>query len=240
MNDLHHEEQVFGKGIGRAVRRSIALFALVCAAVVAAPVAAGAHGDPQDRHTPGDTAKAHSIALERGDLPGGAWEAERDGADVALLRCAGFAPDLSDLVETGEAESPNFTRPPATFVSSTASLFATEAQANAAFDRVVKPGLMRCLARILEDQSEAQVTIRVVSAGPVAHPSGGDELRACRLRARASAKDDSVPIVVDLVLFRAGRATVAFVAGGVAEGLPTGDRRSLVATLVRRANAAGR
>jgi hypothetical protein len=57
-------------------------------------------------HNPSDQASARSIDLRRGDLPG--WRARP--APKPALRCRSFAPDLSAVVETGSAASPEYTR----------------------------------------------------------------------------------------------------------------------------------
>jgi hypothetical protein len=217
----------------------VLILALVVAAAVAAAGALAASGEPREALTRADMAKARSIVLTPRDLPGMGWKVERDtGPDEDPLRCPSFQPDLADLVKTGEAESPNFTQASGTFVSSTATLFRTASQADAGFDRVVKPGLTRCLTRILERESSASVKLRVVSTAQVSHPRAGDELRAMRVRVRVTAGGQSVPVVLDLVLLRVGRANMAFIAVGIGAPFPTAAERSLVETLARRAAAA--
>jgi hypothetical protein len=217
----------------------VALLAVAAAAALAATGALAASGEPREALTRADMAKARSIVLALRDLPGTGWKAERNtGSDDDPFRCPGFEPDLADLVKTGEAESPNFSQPSGTFVSSMATLFRTTAQADRGFDRVVKPGLTRCLARILESESGGNVKLRVVSTTQVGHPRVGAELRAMRVRVLVTAAGQDVPVVLDLVLFRVARANIAFMAVGIGAPFPTAAERSLVATLARRAAAA--
>jgi hypothetical protein len=217
--------------------RLLALAVVAVAAVLAAPAAFAAQGEPQEKHTAADNAKARSIVLKLRDLPGTGWTAEKDTSpDDDPLRCAGFNPDLSDLVETGDAESPNFDhKASGSFVSSTGSLFRSEVDANQGFDRVVKPGLIRCLQRVLEGESTAAAKIAVKRAGVFAFPKVGDESRAYRVQATVTASGQTVPVVLDIVLFRSGRADVAFLALGIGGAFPS--VRPLVATLERRAAA---
>ena len=83
---------------------------LVCAGVLAGTAAAGGHqGDPQKRHNPADQAWAQAIRIQRTDLGAGDWRVEPPTGGSGVPRgCKD--PNLSDLVETGEAEDPDFSR----------------------------------------------------------------------------------------------------------------------------------
>src|SRR5690348_12678169 len=109
-------------------RIPLSLLAVAAGALLPIPTAVAAKGDPQKAHTPADMAKARSIAIRRADLPAGTWKAEKSSSDDSSLRCPGFEPDMSDLVETGTADSPDFTNEQTgAYISSTAGIFKSTA-----------------------------------------------------------------------------------------------------------------
>lgn len=213
----------------------LALLLLLLAA--AAPAALAGPGDARKAHTTADQARARAVVLGAGDLPGTGWKGERDTND-SRLRCASFDPDLSDLTETGDADSPTFTRSSGTIVASSATVYATEAQANAAYDRVVKPGMLGCVSSVLERSGDKTTTIDVVSSGTLAHPRRGDESHAYRISARLRTGGQTIPFAFDIVLVRRARIDLVFMAGGVGEAVPAAVEARLTALLDRRLAAA--
>ncbi len=76
------------------VRRRLAVLLLVCLAVPAAALAAA--GDPKERFTSADQAKARSIVLKKTDFVAG-WKRGTSTDNDSDLTCPGFDPDGSDL-----------------------------------------------------------------------------------------------------------------------------------------------
>src|SRR5438045_3942962 len=100
---------------------------LLLAAIFAGSAFAGAK-DPRKRYNAADLAWARAIRIHRADLPGGGWKAERSSTDSDYAPQGCKNPNLSDLIETGEASNPDFSRG-GSFVGSGSSVFATEQQA---------------------------------------------------------------------------------------------------------------
>lgn len=199
------------------VRRISLLLAV--AALALPPAALAAQGEPQKQHTAADTARARAMVLRLRDLPGSGWKGKRDTSPNDSTRCAGFEPNLSDLVETGQADSLEFSHPAGAFVGSSATLFRSVADANAAFDRVVRPGLARCLRAVVAGTADRTTKVAVLSSARVAHPRRGDESRAYRLRARLTAGGRSFPLVLDIVAVRRGRADALVLAANLGRPL---------------------
>jgi hypothetical protein len=134
---------------------------LLAAAVFTGSAVAGPN-DPKKRYNAADQAWARRIRIHRADLPGTGWKVEpsKDDSDYAPKGCR--SPNLSDLVTTGEASNPDFTRG-GSFVGSGSSVFATERQASAAWIRMAKVPVGRCLVAALREGmagSGATLTVR--------------------------------------------------------------------------------
>src|SRR5207237_1918058 len=86
------------------------------------------------------------------------------------LSCAGFDPDLSDLVETGEAQSRVFARGLGTSVFSIGTVYADARTAETAWNRIMRRALVRCLSTLLEGSSTGGVAIKPLSSGPLGFP----------------------------------------------------------------------
>ena len=191
------------------------LAAIVALALVCTGAALAAKGDPQKRHNPVDTAKAKSVVLRAADLAG--WKAEpaKDTGDDNL-HCKGFDPDESDLVETGNADSPDFSKG-LQFISSTASVYRTSTQAQASWDRVVKPGLLTCLKTLFEQgASTPGTTWTVLGQGTLSFPKLASRTAAFRIAFRTKSSTLTLKGSVDIVLLGHGRidAVMLYVAFG--------------------------
>jgi hypothetical protein len=217
--------------------RARILAAAVTGVALAAPAALAADGDAKEAHTAADQARARSVLLKATDLPGSGWKGEPDKSGDQRLRCASFNPDLSDLTETGDAESPTFTHSSGAITTSSANVYRTVAEANAAYDRVVRPGMLRCVTSVLQ-KSGSGTKVRVVSSGATAHPRRGDESRAFRIAVRLTTGGQTVPVVFDIVLVRKSRIDLAFMAARVGGAFPAATARQLTAVLDRRLAAA--
>src|SRR5262249_503642 len=120
----------------RVVVATIVASALAGAALAANP------NDPQKHFTSADQALARRLLVKRADLPGVGWKSQRSTGDNST--CKAFNPDESKLIETGEQESPEFTRVGG-FVSSTAGIFRTAGDAQTSSNLQLNPHIPHSL-----------------------------------------------------------------------------------------------
>jgi hypothetical protein len=129
-------------------------------ALVLAGVALSANGDPKRHLNAADQRFAQSIRIRRADLRGSSWQARRPRAGFGGKGCR--RPSESDLVLTGDAKDREFVRPGA-LVASQASVYASAAQASAAWQRGLRRRVFTCLrgtlARIFTAPG-ARITVR--------------------------------------------------------------------------------
>ena len=216
------------------------VLAVLAALVVAAPAAGvsrGAH-DPQKRLNARDQAKARSFLLRPADL-GSSWTSTPaphagDGGD---LSCAGFDPDLSDLVETGDVQSRLFvhaTASTSSTVFSTGTVYANARMAGAAWNRVIRPELVRCLSTLLEGTSTAGVGFKTVSSGRLDFPHVAPRTAAFRLAVEAKALGATVRFYLDLIALGSGRLEAGIFAVSLRRPLDESLERSLARAVARR------
>ena len=143
---------------------------LVCAGALAgSALAATARDprDPQERHTAADQAWAEAIRPQRSDLGPGDWRVEpaNDDDHGAPKACKG--PNLSDLVETGGAEEPDWSRN-TSFVGSASAIFKNERQLATAWQRFARTDFTQCLVwAFKKGLAGSGVSLTVTSSGPV-------------------------------------------------------------------------
>jgi hypothetical protein len=214
------------------VRRA-ALVAL--AGVIAVPVALAASHEPQKKLTKAGQARARAVAIRASDL-GAGWKAGRSKSrDTSQPRCAYYDPDQSDLVEIGDYDSPDFTRPDGTFVSSTTGVFRTARMARTAYGRVAVPALPRCFGDLFRKSIGKPFTLTIDSAGARTIPRYGDRSNGYRVRATLSKGSQKAPLVVDMATFNRGAVDVAVIFLGIGGPLPDSFQRALVGRLAARA-----
>lgn len=141
---------------------------LLCAGVVAGSAVAAERDprDPQKRHNPADQAWAERIRVQRSDLGRGDWRVEASDDDDRGAPKACKDPDLSDLVETGSAEEPDFSRN-GSFVGSGSIVFQNERQMTMAWNRMARMPFTDCLIwGFKQGAAGSGVRIRIVSSGP--------------------------------------------------------------------------
>ena len=142
----------------------VGLVVLVCAA------AATAATDPRlarERHTVSDLDIAGNVVLTRPEMPG--WRASRiDPNDEELPRCPQMRFDESDLVETGEALSPAFSRNVGKgleVIFTASGIYRTKRMSEVAWKRSDTKVLPACVAQYLATSySTPAGKLRVVEA----------------------------------------------------------------------------
>jgi hypothetical protein len=188
------------------VRNGVALVALLAVAGALAGAARGDFGDPKKQHTPADMALARTIVPKLSDLPAG-WKAARsnDSSNDSSFTCAGFRPNLSDLVETGYAETPDLSMGQSNLVSGFAAVFRTGPQAAAAYGRVIKPALARCLRILFQKESTKTLKVRVLSVKQSRVANVASRADAYRISARFTGSGVSLLAHLDFVFLQRGR-----------------------------------
>jgi hypothetical protein len=211
--------------------------------LVAASVLAGSAGaaatDPKKRHNADDQAWAAAIRIHREDLGAGDWRVERSNSSAGAPQAC-KDPDLSDLVETGSAENPDFSRN-GSFVGSGASVFLTERQATTAWQRLAAQPITRCIEtgfkRALAG-SGARVT--VFGRGPLSVGELADRVSTGRIRLRITGPSAKLEGRITYYLYAQGRATALLMVASFGKPLrpisPALERRlaALVASRLQK------
>jgi hypothetical protein len=150
-------------------RLSLALLA----AVVLTGTATAARKDPRDPQksfNTQDQAWARAIRIQRSDLGPGDWRVEpaQDKNDDRHAPVGCKNPNLSDLVMTGEADNPDFSRN-GSFVGSGSEVWSSERHAAIAWKRNTSLPIARCLASALTagGLSRDNVKLTILSRGPI-------------------------------------------------------------------------
>jgi hypothetical protein len=207
---------------------------VVSLAAVLAGTAWAAQGDPQKKFTKADQALARRISLRSSDL-GAGWTGKPSTDKSSNPRCSTYNPDQSDLIETGDHDSLDFSRPDGTFVSSSVGVFKTAAMAKAGYARVAVPQLPHCFAEIFRKGITAPSKATIFFSGPLVFPHYGDRLNAYRIRASVKTPSGTVSATIDLVVFNRGRVDVAIIFLGIPSAVPGSFEQSIVARVAARA-----
>jgi len=214
------------------------LWKLLAAALLAAVLAGAAlAGDPVERHTPSDTARARAIGFQRTDFPAG-WTAKPSTpSTTAHSTCKSFDPDESDLVETAKVDSPEFTGPDGySQVFSTVSIFQTLAQARASWSRLVRPAMLACFSELITKSSPPGSTISALAKGALPFPKTAPRSAAYRLVIGVAPEGAaaSVKLYLDLVLLGANRANVATIMFSPGKPYPAAFEQKLARAIAHR------
>jgi hypothetical protein len=203
-------------------------------ALIATGAALAASGDPQKHYTPADTAKAKNVVLKLSDLPAG-WAGKKSTGSGGHLQCKSFKPDESDLVKTGNADSYDFSKG-LYFIESSASIFRSAAQAQASWDRVVRPGLLTCLRSIFEQgASSGAATTTATGQGALAFPKLAPRTAAFRITFQTKSGSQTLNGDIDVVLLGRNRidAVMLFVGFGTPNGTLEQHLAGVVAARMR-------
>jgi hypothetical protein len=146
---------------------------VLLAAVVLVGTATAARKDPRDpqkRFNAKDQAWAKAIRIQRSDLGAGDWRVEppQDKNDDRKAPAGCKNPNLSDLVMTGEADNPDFSRN-GSFVGSGSEVWSNERHASIAWKRNTSVPIAKCLASALTQGGlgAGDVKLTVLSRGPI-------------------------------------------------------------------------
>ena len=208
----------------------LASVVLVLALVVSA-TALAARGDPKERFTPADQARATAMVLRLGDLN------PAYAVHPAPISNGGFycpALDESDLTLSGRGSSPIFTAT-GEFVRSIAAVYATRADANQSWQRALSPAGQQCQRTALRAELQSS-TMRLVSLKRIPFPSRGTRSVAYR----AVATLQGVRFYVDVVSMQVSRAVAGVIYVNALAPPPQSEVRRLTGLVATRAQKAMR
>jgi hypothetical protein len=192
---------------GKTVTRRVVIVLLLSLVVTGTAIAAKRKPtDPQKKLNPADQAWAAAIRVHRSDLGPGDWrvEASEDNSVSAPQGCKD--PDLSDLIETGEAEKPDWSRN-GSFVGSGAAVFQNARQATTAFQRVARQSFNRCMTSAFnQGLGSSGARLRILSSGPIALKSPAPHYVSGRVRFSVTGPAATVTGRISFYFFARGRA----------------------------------
>jgi hypothetical protein len=208
-----------------------AFLAVVLALAVSATALAGS-GDPQTDIRPADQARARAMLLRLGDFsPAFTSRPSSSGGDSGFY-CPAI--DESDLTLTGKARSPTFAAT-IEFVTSTADVYESRADANASWVRGTSKAGQQCLRTGLRRVFQGS-TLRFVSFKPLRFPRRGERSVAYR----AIVTQDGVRIYIDVIAMLVSRAEAAVIYSSVLTPPPHSELRRLSGLVAKRAEKAMR
>lgn len=209
--------------------RLVAVVTLL-ALVVTATALAG-RGDPNERFTPADQARAKAMLLRQSDFNAAYGSRPSAGGDDDFY-CAAI--DESDLTLTGKATSPYFTVQ-TEYVTSNAYVYASRTDSNASWRRGATKAGERCLRLGIGAQFQ-RASGRLVSFKRLPFPRRGDRSIAYR----AIATQQGLRVYIDVVAIGVGRAQAAVIYGTILAPPPQGELRRLTGVVATRAQKAMR
>jgi hypothetical protein len=209
------------------VRRVVTLGLVL--ALVAAGTALADRGDPKERFTAADQARARAVLLRAGDF-NPAFVAHPHAGGSGDFYCSAL--DESDLTLTGHADSPSFAAG-TEYAMSTASVYATRSDSNASWARGTSKAGEQCL-RIGLRSSLQGAAVQLASFRRMAFPSRGTRSAAYR----AVATVQGVRVYLDFVAIQVSRAQAGVVYVSALTPPPGGELRRLTALVAKRAERA--
>jgi hypothetical protein len=189
--------------------RRAGLIVVVLGALAAASGAfASDPRDPQHRFNAADQAWAHRILLQHDDLGPGDWRVahlDNQGDANAPSYCKN--PNLSDLVLTGQAKDPDFSRE-ASFEDSDGEVWASEHDAIAAYKRLQAYPFDRCFRAAMKQEfaTGSGIKFSALKSGPIAFPKLAPRQLTYGLKFRMTAGARTIDGRIDIYAFSRGRA----------------------------------
>ena len=183
---------------------------VVATALVWVGAAAADHLEPKERLRAEDQVRARAMLLRKGDL-GPGYAVERTSDLEPHLTCEAL--DMSDLVVTAFAESPEWSRD-YQVVGSSAAVYASRADGDAAWRRSTSRAGMNCLRDEFESLFARQGESVRVAILPLAFPKLASARAAYRVV--ISAAGAATPLAhIEFIVLKQGRAQAALLFAGV-------------------------
>lgn len=203
--------------------------------VVAAVAVAANPREPKKVIIPAAQARAKAINVKLSDLPPAGWTAKPAGNSGNTPRCSYYNPNQADLTENGDADSPQFTLPSASYVSSSTSIFKSAAQGRTAYTRVIQPKLPLCLAELFRKGAGAKADVKILSAAERTFPNVAERTNAYRVAADFTVSKTKVHTVADFVVFNRGKVDTVIFFVGIGGSFKDSFERSVAAKVAARA-----
>lgn len=217
-------------------RRAGLIVAVLAVLATATAALAADPREPQHHFNPADQAWAQRIIVQHADLGPGDWRVQQlDNQSDAGAPSYCKNPNLSDLVLTGRAKNPDFSREDS-FEDSDGEVWATERDAIASFKRMQAYPFDRCF-RVAMQQEFAKgsgVKFSVLSSGRVAFPKLAPRQLTYGMTFRMTIGTRKIDGRIDIYAFSRGRADGSVMVaslGRPARPIPLSLERKL-ATLV--------
>jgi hypothetical protein len=185
----------------------VLLAVLSLAGTAFAAGSAGNPRDPQKRYNAADQSWARSMRISRADLGQGDWRVEQSPTDDSGAPADCKDPNLSDLVITGEAENPDWSRN-GSFVGSGAEVWSNERQAAIAWKRNTSVPLARCIATSILRQvgQDPRLKFTVQAKGHVKLPNLAPRIYSYGMRFRIAGPGATLNGRIGFYAFGRGRA----------------------------------
>jgi hypothetical protein len=221
-----------------ARRLGLLLVALVALGAASAAFASDPR-DPQHRFNPADQAWAHRIILGHDDLGPGDWrvtQLDSQGDADAPSYCKN--PNFSDLVLTGEAKNPDFSREDS-FEDSDGEVWANEHDAIAAFNRLKAYPFDRCFRVAMQQEftNGSGIKFTVLSSGPLRIAKLAPRQLTYGLEFRMTVGARKIDGRIDIYAFSRGRADGSVMVaslGAPARPIPLSLERKLATLVAQR------
>lgn len=213
--------------------RALAVLAVALAAAGGALAARA--GEPKKVIMPTVQAKAKAINVKLSDLPAIGWTAKPADNSGSTPKCSYYNPNQSDLTENGDASSPQFTLPSASYVSSSTSIFKSAAQGRTAYARVIQPKLPLCLAELFRKGAGTKATVKILSAAARAFPNVAERTNAYRIAADFTVSKTKIRTVADFVVFNRGKVDTVIFFVGIGGAFKDSLERSVAGKVAARA-----
>jgi len=210
---------------------------VVLLAVAGTAFAASNPKEPKKVIVPAIQAKAKAVNVKLSDLPAASWKAKPASPDSGSPRCSYYNPDQSDLTENGDANSPQFTLPSASYISSSTSIFKTAGQGRTAYARVVQPKLPKCLAELFKKGAGSKAQVTIVSAAERSFPKLADRSNVYRLVADFKVGKQQIRTIADFVVFNHGKVDTVVFFVGIGGAFKGSFEQAVAARVAARAKA---
>jgi hypothetical protein len=205
------------------------------AAVALTVVGVAAAGQPKKVIVPAIQAKARAINVQRSDLPGTGWTAHPSANQGQTPTCSYYNPDQSDLTENGDVDSPEFTLPSGSYVSSTNAIFVSAQQGRTAYARVVQPLLPKCLAEVFRKGTGKAAKVTIVSSAAIPWPLVADRTNAYRIVADFKvAVTQAIRVTIEVVAMNRGKVDAVVFFAGIGQQFAAAFERGIVAKVAAR------
>jgi hypothetical protein len=177
-----------------------------------------------------------SILLKSAEL-GSGWTA--DSRSTANSSACGIVlrlqPNESDLVETGTANSPLFTRSSYKAIDQSVHLFATPQQANTAWARTVTKNLVICMEQELENTSGMGSPVSVTDWTKLRLPRLAEHTVGFRVTATAKTSSKTTSkVYLDVILLGQARAMTKIVFSSLNQPFTAAFERRLAKLVSQR------